>query len=87
LTTEEDQRHHEEICLGLIRRYFDKKEEKPFVRLINGHDLIKKLRLKPSPLFGKILKEVAEKQALGSIQAKAEALELAKNIAQKNSAL
>jgi poly(A) polymerase len=87
LTTEEDQRHHEKVCLGLIQRYFDKKKEKPFACLINGHDLIKKLRLKPSPLFGRILKEVAEKQSLGSIQTKDEALELARKIAQKNPAM
>ncbi len=81
LTTEEDQRHHESICLDLIQRYFDQKKEKPVARLINGDDLIRKLKLKPSPLFAKILSEVAEKQVLGQVGTRDEALALAKKIA------
>lgn len=81
LTTPQDQRHHEKICLGLIRRYFDKKKEKPLARLISGDDLIRHLRLQPSPLFGEILARVFEKQALGKIQTKDEALKLARQIA------
>ncbi len=81
LTTEEDQRHHESICLDLIQRYFDQRKEKPLVRLINGDDLIRKLKLKPSPLFAKILLGVAEKQVLGQIGTRDEALALAKKIA------
>ena len=80
LTTQEDQRHHEQICRALVRKYFEKKKEKPFVRLINGRDLIKHLRLKPSPLFGKILSAVEEKQMLGKITTKQEALKLAEEI-------
>ena len=79
-TTEKDQVHHEKICLGLVQRYFEKKKEKPFIRLINGNDLIAKLRLKPSPLFAKILAEVEEQQALGKITSKKEALALATKI-------
>jgi len=81
LTTEKDQKHHEKICMMLLQRYFEKKKEKPFVRLINGHDLIKKLKLTPSPLFAKILREVEENQVLGKITTKEEALELARKIA------
>lgn len=83
LTTQKDQERHEKICLNLVQRYFEKKKEKPFIRLINGHDLIKELKLKPSPLFGKIFKEVEEKQNLGMIQSKKEALELAKEVVKK----
>ena len=75
------EKHHERICLNVLKLYFDKKKEKPFVRLIDGHDLIKQLRLKPSPLIGKILAEVTEQQVLGKIKTKKEALELAKGIA------
>lgn len=81
LTTEYDQTHHEEICLQLVRRFFDQKSKKPFVRLIDGNDLIKTLKLKPSPVFGKILAAVEEQQSLGKIKTKAEALELAEKIA------
>ena len=83
MTTEADQRHHEKICMSLIGRYFDMKKEKPFVRLIDGNDLIRKLKLKPSPLFSKILSEVDEKQMLGKITTKQEALGLAEKIADK----
>ncbi|HBO97775.1 MAG TPA: hypothetical protein DE315_03695 [Candidatus Omnitrophica bacterium] len=81
-STPRHERHHERICLDVLKLYFDKKKEKPFVRLIDGHDLIKQLRLKPSPLIGKILTEVTEQQVLGKIKTKKEALELAKDIAQ-----
>lgn len=82
LTTEEDQKHHQKICLGLIKRYFDEKKKVPQIRLVTGKDLIKKLKLKPSPLFAKILKAVEEAQALGKISTKQEALALAARIAQ-----
>ena len=81
-STPRHEKHHERICLDVLKLYFDKKKEKPFVRLIDGHDLIRQLRLKPSPLIGKILGEVTEQQVLGKIKTKKEALALAKEIAQ-----
>jgi len=83
LTSEADQKHHEKICRTLIDRYFQDQKKEPFVPLLTGHDLIKKLKLKPSPLFGKILKESAEQQVLGKITSKEEALKLAKAIVQQ----
>jgi len=83
LTTEADQRHHENICRGLVKRFFEMKKQKPFIRLIDGNDLIKKLKLKPSPVFGKILKAVDEAQATGKVTNKTEALELAKKVVAK----
>jgi putative nucleotidyltransferase with HDIG domain len=83
LTSEADQRHHEGVCRDLMERYFKMKDEKPFVCLIDGHDLIKTFKLKPSPLFGEILFEVAEQQALGKVKTKTEALELVREIAVK----
>ena len=83
LTTQKDQEHHQKICFTLLDRFFTKRKEKPFVRLIGGKDLIKELKLTPSPLFGKILKEVEENQTLGKVQSKQEALALAKAIAQR----
>lgn len=75
LTTIHDQEHHEKICWQLAREYFYKKEHSPFSPLINGHDLMKELQIEPSALMGKILKEVAERQALGEITTKTEALD------------
>jgi len=79
-TTAYDQKHHEKICLALVKRFFEKKNEMPFTRLINGHDLIHKLKLKPSPVFAKILAEVEEQQTLGKIKTRQEALQLAKKL-------
>ncbi|HNV23327.1 MAG TPA: HD domain-containing protein [Candidatus Omnitrophota bacterium] len=83
LTSEKDQRHHENLCLSLIQKYFDKKKEKIFKRLINGYDLIRQLKLTPSPLFSKILSAVDEAQSLGKITTRQEALALAKKIVLK----
>ncbi len=85
LTTNQDQVHHEKICKMMIDRYFELKRKKPFVRLINGHDLINKLKLEPSPLFKKILREVEEQQATGTITTKKQALDLAAKIAREKS--
>lgn len=83
LTTQRDQRHHEKICLDLMKYYFEQKKQLPFIRLIDGDDLIKGLKLTPSPLFGKILREVEEKQNLGKVKTKEEALALAKSMVRK----
>ena len=85
LTTEGDQTHHENICRRLVKQFFDKQKEVPFVCLIDGHDLMRELKLKPSPLFGTILKAVAEQQSLGKIKTKEEALNLARDVIKKNS--
>jgi len=81
LTTEHDQKHHEKICLGLMKEYFTEQKKTPRVRLITGTDLIKNLKLKPSPLFAKILTSIEEGHALGKITNREEALALAAKIA------
>jgi poly(A) polymerase len=78
LTTAYDLEHSEAICRPLIKKYFAKKSEKPFVRLIGGNDLIKELKLEPGPLFKKLLAKVDEAQQLGKITTKAEALAFVK---------
>ncbi|HOW35571.1 MAG TPA: HD domain-containing protein [Candidatus Omnitrophota bacterium] len=83
MTTKKDQAHHERIIRNLLRHCLEKKKEKPLVRLINGNDLIRKLKLTPSPIFAKILNEVEEKQAMGKVTTKDEALKLARSIANK----
>ena len=80
LTTAERSQHHLKICQMLIRKYFEVLEQKPLPRLLTGHDLIKVLKLKPSPLFAEILGKVQEAQALGKITTKQEALALARVI-------
>ncbi len=83
LTTPFKQKHHAKICRMLIDRYFELKEQPPKGRLLTGRDLITILKLKPSPLFGKILSSVEEAAALGKIKTKNEALGLARRIKNK----
>ncbi len=85
-TTKAKTRHHESICRMLIARHFQETAKPVVVRLITGHDLIKGLKLKPSPLFAKILNQVEEERALGKITTKEQAMALAKTIYQKGSA-
>jgi len=81
LTTKAKLQHHQKICQDVIKRFIQQKDQKPLVRLITGYDLIKKLKLKPSPLFAKVLSGVGEAQSLGKISTKKEALVLARKIA------
>ena len=75
---------HEKIVFGLIEEYFKRKKENKVIRLITGDDLIKTLRLKPSPLFRIILDEIEQSQAEGKVKTKQQALALAKRIAEEN---
>ncbi|MEK6727196.1 MAG: HD domain-containing protein [Candidatus Omnitrophota bacterium] len=77
LTTKASRLRHEKVVFGLIREYFLREKEKKAPRLINGDDLIKKFKLEPSALIGKILSEVEELQAIGKIKTKNEALGVA----------
>ncbi|MDD5006232.1 MAG: HD domain-containing protein [Candidatus Omnitrophica bacterium] len=83
LASLESRRKHEKVAFELIKEYFRRQKEKKFVRLINGDDLIKKLKLAPSPLFKNILQEIEESQAEGKVKTKQQALDLAKKIAGK----
>lgn len=83
LTTEEDIRHHKAIAFDLIDRFFAAQKEQPFVPLINGHDLIKELKLKPGPKFAEILTVAEEAQHLGKVTTKTEALSLALTVSKK----
>lgn len=81
LTTPERVAHLEGLLFPLIRKYFADQKARPFVCLLNGHDLIRELKLKPGPDFARILAEVAEAQHLGKVETKQEALLLAEKIA------
>jgi poly(A) polymerase len=84
LTDPASRKRHEKTIRELIDYYFAKQKEKPMARLIDGNDLIKKLKLKPAPIFSKILGSVEEAQAEGKVKTKNQALELAKKIARKS---
>jgi poly(A) polymerase len=68
---------HEKIMLFLIGDYFRKQKSPPLKRLVTGYDIMKKIKVPPSPVVGVILKNIQEMQALGRISTKKEALKLA----------
>ncbi len=80
LTTAAKAKHHDKICRMVISRFFEVKAQKPLARLLTGQDLIKHLKLKPGPIFAKILTSVEEQHALGKITTKEQALALARII-------
>lgn len=80
LTRGANRKHHEDVCLGLVKEFFRKAKEKKLPKLINGHDLMSRFKLESGPLIGKILDEVEEAQAIGEIETKRDALTLAKKI-------
>jgi hypothetical protein len=80
LTSRESRIQHEKAVFGLIKEYFKRLKEKKPSRLVNGDDLIKKFKLSPSPLIGKVLRELEELQAIGKIKTRLEALKIAEKI-------
>ncbi len=83
LASASSRRRHEKVAFDLTRRYFVLLKEEPFVRLINGDDLIKKLGLEPGPIFSKILTAVEEAQVEGRVKTRQQALAWAKSVAAK----
>lgn len=79
---EESRSRHERLIKRLLRDYFQRQECPPPARLVNGHDLIS-LGLEPSPLFGRILRQLEELQAEGTITSKEQGLKQAAALAQK----
>ena len=80
LTSEEERIHHEKVCLSLIKEYFRKAKENKPIKFINGDDLIRKFKLVPSPLIGRILAEIEELQAVGKVKNKKAAFAFAAKI-------
>ncbi len=84
LTTKTSRIQHEKVVSSLIKEYFRKKKEKKKICLINGDDLMRRFKLEPSPLIGKILHEVEELQAIGKIKSRREAFNIAKKFIKEN---
>ncbi len=68
----------EKMGKKLLKSYFEERSKILPARLIDGHDVMKALRIKPSPLIGKILEAVQDAQADGKIKTKEDALDFAK---------
>ncbi|MFA7653106.1 MAG: metal-dependent phosphohydrolase, partial [Candidatus Omnitrophota bacterium] len=81
LATVESRRRHERVVSRLIRENSKKGKEKKKARLLDGNDIMKKFKLAPSPLIGKILAEVEELQAIGKVKTRQEAFKAAARLA------
>ncbi len=80
LSSRKDIVQHKKALLNLIKEYYRNKEEIRPPKLINGEDVMSIIASEPSPLIGEILRDVEEKQALGEIKTKEEALEYVKKL-------
>lgn len=77
LTSDESRLKHEKTAAALLKEYFKKLKEKKLIPLINGDDLLRKFKLSPGPLIGKILSEMEELQSIGKIKTKQQAYDAA----------
>jgi len=68
---------YERVVQQMIKDYFHRRKQTAPVRLVTGHDLMRSLRLQPSPLIGHLIREIEELQAEGKVSTKQEALEQA----------
>ncbi|MDP8253637.1 MAG: HD domain-containing protein [Candidatus Kaelpia aquatica] len=76
----DDIANHKEVLLDLIEEYFDKGEEIIPPKLIDGNDVMEALKIEPSRKVGQILKEIQERQALGEIKTREDAIGYIGNI-------
>ncbi len=77
LTTALSRTRHEKTVKALIRRLLDKHKEKKQKPFLNGNDLMRRFKLQPGPLIGKILLGLEEAQAIGKVRNKEEAYKFA----------
>ncbi|MFA4889756.1 MAG: HD domain-containing protein [Candidatus Omnitrophota bacterium] len=84
LTTRKARLRHEKVCFALMQEYFRKLKEEKKPRLLNGNQLMKKFKLLPSPLIGKLLGAIEEAFGIGSIASKEEAFVLARKLLTKS---
>jgi tRNA nucleotidyltransferase/poly(A) polymerase len=77
LTTAPSRVRHEKTVKALIRRLLNQNKEKKPAPFLNGNDVMRKFKLTPGPLIGKILLRLEEAQAIGKIKNKSAAFKLA----------
>src|SRR5262249_476274 len=68
----------ERMGCRLLKSYLEKRDQILPQRLVDGHDLIRRLKLKPGPLIGRLLEEIQDAQADGTVTSAEEALRFAK---------
>ncbi|MFC1501208.1 HD domain-containing protein [Elusimicrobiota bacterium] len=72
------------VLKELISRYFIEKEKPVRPKIIDGNVLMKKLKLKPGPLIGKLLSKINEAYALGKLKDTDQATSYAKKQLKKS---
>jgi poly(A) polymerase len=74
----------EKISATLLRSYYEERTKLLPEKLIDGHVLIKKLRLKPGPLIGQLLEAVQDAQAEGKVTTRGDAVVYAKGLLRRH---
>ena len=80
LTTALSRVRHEKTVKALISRLLNQKNEKKPAPFLNGNNVMRKFKLQPGPLIGKVLSGLEEAQAIGKVKNKKEAYDLAASI-------
>ena len=70
----------EEIFNMIVAAFKQEKEKRKKEPLIDGNEILRLLKIKPSPVIGKMIKEMEEAQALSLIENKKEARNLVKKL-------
>jgi len=64
----------EKMANRLLSAYLDQASVAHLPRLVDGHAVMKALRIKPSPVIGRLLQEIQDLQADGKVKTKADVL-------------
>ncbi len=76
-----DWAHHLDVIRCLLEAWWEHPEEQVSPpALVNGHELMAKLEISPGPSIGQLLEAIRESQAVGMVNTREEALELARNM-------
>jgi poly(A) polymerase len=68
-----------DVCRIFLENYWEKPEEAVAPpRLLNGNDLMRELDLQPGPIIGDLLEAIRERQAMGKIDTREQAIEYAR---------
>ena len=68
----------EKVSQRLLSSYFEERSKVLPPRLVDGHVLMRQLKLKPGPLIGRLLEDIQDAQVEGKVKTKEEALLFAK---------
>ena len=74
---------HELTTIKMISRFYSQTSRVLPERILTGHDIMKALSLKPSPIIGRLLTESIEAQVEGKVRNKQEAIEHLRGILPK----